>query len=219
MKSVLISIQPKWCELIANGKKTVEVRKTRPKLETPFKVYIYMTKSGNNFLGDGEKDWFVSHNFTMAGKVIGEFVCSKIELFDSAFDEWARSVAPPESCIDSMGWNKFEDIIHHRACMTDEDLNSYFPEDVKAYLWHISNLVIYDEPKELSEFHTVDKDAVRSCGHRHQSYCSAQCDSGYIKNGFYCDRTADWCTQCTTKPITRAPQSWCFVEELKQNEK
>ena len=44
MKSVLISIQPKWCELIANGKKTVEVRKTKPKLETPFKVYIYMTK-------------------------------------------------------------------------------------------------------------------------------------------------------------------------------
>ena len=35
MKAVLISIQPKWCELIASGKKTVEVRKTKPKLETP----------------------------------------------------------------------------------------------------------------------------------------------------------------------------------------
>ena len=46
MKSVLISIQPKWCELIANGKKTVEVRKTRPKLETPFKCYIYCTQGG-----------------------------------------------------------------------------------------------------------------------------------------------------------------------------
>ena len=44
MKSVLISIQPKWCELIASGKKTVEVRKTKPKLETPFKVYIYCTQ-------------------------------------------------------------------------------------------------------------------------------------------------------------------------------
>ena len=44
MKSVLISIQPKYCELIVNGKKTIEVRKTRPKLETPFKVYIYQTK-------------------------------------------------------------------------------------------------------------------------------------------------------------------------------
>lgn len=37
MKEVLFSIQPKWRELIANGKKTVEVRKTRPKIETPFK--------------------------------------------------------------------------------------------------------------------------------------------------------------------------------------
>ena len=44
MKSLLISINPKWCELIASGKKTVEVRKTKPKLETPFKVYIYETK-------------------------------------------------------------------------------------------------------------------------------------------------------------------------------
>lgn len=43
MKSVLISIQPRWCELIASGKKTIEIRKTKPKLETPFKVYIYCT--------------------------------------------------------------------------------------------------------------------------------------------------------------------------------
>lgn len=48
MKSVLISIKPKWCELIANGKKTLEVRKTRPKLEVPFKCYIYCTLKGSN---------------------------------------------------------------------------------------------------------------------------------------------------------------------------
>lgn len=45
MKSVLISIRPKWCELIASGKKTIEVRKTAPKLPTPFKCYIYETKA------------------------------------------------------------------------------------------------------------------------------------------------------------------------------
>ena len=44
MKSVLISIQPKWCERIADGSKTIEVRKTKPKLDTPFKVYIYCTE-------------------------------------------------------------------------------------------------------------------------------------------------------------------------------
>jgi len=41
MKSVILSIQPKWCELIASGRKTIEVRKTRPQIDTPFKCYIY----------------------------------------------------------------------------------------------------------------------------------------------------------------------------------
>lgn len=43
VKSVLISIRPKWCELISSGEKTVELRKTRPKLDVPFKCYIYCT--------------------------------------------------------------------------------------------------------------------------------------------------------------------------------
>lgn len=59
MKSVLISIQPKWCKLIASGKKTIEVRKSKPQLDTPFKCYMYETKEGR-------------------GKVIGEFICDKI---------------------------------------------------------------------------------------------------------------------------------------------
>ena len=45
-KAVLISIRPEWVEKIANGEKTLELRKTEPKLETPFKVYIYCT-AGN----------------------------------------------------------------------------------------------------------------------------------------------------------------------------
>lgn len=44
MKSVLISIRPEWCAKIASGEKTVEVRKTRPKMNPPFKCYIYCTK-------------------------------------------------------------------------------------------------------------------------------------------------------------------------------
>lgn len=56
-KAVLISIRPEWCEKIINGRKTIEVRKTRPKMDTPFKCYIY--KCGN-------------------GKVVGEFLCDQI---------------------------------------------------------------------------------------------------------------------------------------------
>ena len=67
MNSVLISIQPKWCEIIASGQKTIEVRKTKPKLKTPFKVYIYQTFHRENN-GRTYSD----------GKVIGEFVCDEI---------------------------------------------------------------------------------------------------------------------------------------------
>ena len=56
-KAVLISLRQEWCEKIINGRKTIEVRKTRPKMDTPFKCYIY--KCGN-------------------GKVVGEFLCDQI---------------------------------------------------------------------------------------------------------------------------------------------
>ena len=62
-KAVLISIQPEWCQKIMTGQKTIEVRKTRPKMNPPFKCYIY--KCGN-------------------GKVIGEFVCDEIISIDGA---------------------------------------------------------------------------------------------------------------------------------------
>ncbi len=45
MKAVMLSIRPEWCEKILNGEKTVEIRKTKPKIETPFKVYIYCTQN------------------------------------------------------------------------------------------------------------------------------------------------------------------------------
>lgn len=64
-KAVLISIHPEWCSQIENGLKTIEIRKTRPKISTPFKCYIYCTSSfGGSYIG--------------LRKVIGEFVCDDI---------------------------------------------------------------------------------------------------------------------------------------------
>ena len=73
MKAVLLSIQPKYCELIASGKKTIEVRKTSPKIDTPFKCYIYCT------IGNGVKGDYLVPSGIQCGKVIGEFVCNKID--------------------------------------------------------------------------------------------------------------------------------------------
>ena len=74
-REVLISVRPKYCELIANGEKTIEVRKTRPRITTPFKCYIYCTK---DFYRKG--DGYFQGKY--CGKVIGEFVCDKIITID-----------------------------------------------------------------------------------------------------------------------------------------
>ena len=134
MKSIMLSIQPKWCELIASGKKTIEVRKTRPKLETPFKCYIYCTKSKeimfNVFLNEPEKE--VEY---LSGKVIGEFVCDSIR---------------------KGGADNFIQAYYHNnpdeTCLTDQELVLYATIGKSLYFWHISDLKIYDKPKELGEF-------------------------------------------------------------------
>lgn len=76
-KAVMISIRPKWCEKICNGEKTIEVRKTRPKLETPFKCYIYCTLPKyphEDFIATD----YPNPQFYGGGKVIGEFICDRV---------------------------------------------------------------------------------------------------------------------------------------------
>lgn len=200
-KAVMISIKPKWCELIANGKKTIEVRKSRPKIETPFKCYIYCTK-----FKDIHIDMFLNYDETEKktyicnGKVIGEFVCDKIDYFSFSDSEWAYSVAPPGSVM-PMNEDKAIKIMENKGCLTVDDIVSYFgDEDYKAYFWHISDLKIYDKPKELSEFKKINRD----CWYA---------DLGLAKRDCHECKNAD----CFFK---RPPQSWCYVEmEAESNDK
>ncbi|MBQ7792906.1 MAG: ASCH domain-containing protein [Clostridia bacterium] len=157
-KSVLISIQPKWCELIASGEKTVEVRKTKPKLETPFKCYIYETKKKINPWCNGK------------GKVIGEFVCSNIAKGTSQFG----------------------------SCLTMQEISEY-ANNKEVYGWCISDLKIYDKPRELSEFY-------KPCVYGEDSDVSCfLC----VKSGYRPDMHID----CFNK-VARPPVSWCYVDEV-----
>ena len=135
MKSVMISIKPKWCELIASGRKTIEVRKTRPKLETPFKCYIYCTRGfkPNTKYGYKLRAW--------RGKVIGEFVCGRVDTYD---DDTIHAF----SSEDYTRWNDYD---LNQSRIHPEELEIY-AADEWLYGWHISDLVIYDKPKEISEF-------------------------------------------------------------------
>lgn len=190
MKSILISIQPKWCELIASGKKTVEVRKTKPKLVAPFKVYIYETKD-KRFENIGycwQRRKIFKHN---PSKVIGEFVCGYIDEYTNySLDEQCGHIKRREELLRS-------------ACMTLKGWRDYIGSCRSdfGYAWHISNLKIYDKPRELSEFYTLCYSGCDNC--KYQSW-----DYGY---GGGKDLI---CTVRNKKPITRPPQSWCYVEDL-----
>lgn len=141
--TLMLSIKPKWCELIASGRKTIEVRKTRPKCEAPFLCYIYCTKDKGISFWTGKRYAYAddrSHNlFDVCGngKVIGEFVC-----------DYILEITP-----DTYGYHKYfisgDDL--NASCLTTNDLWKY-ANGKTLYGWHISDLVIYDKPKEISEF-------------------------------------------------------------------
>ena len=171
MKSILQSIKPQYCELIASGKKTIEVRKTRPKLDVPFKVYIYETKS--------------SYINGLNGTVIGEYVCDRIE---------------PKYCANGIA-TYYEN--EQGTCLSDTELQMYADGVKPLYFWHISDLKIYDKPKELSEF---------------GKECNLDCPSVHCSYWKYQRVNADeWDYDCTCnniRPLTHSPQLWCYVEEV-----
>lgn len=177
MKSVLISIQPKWCELIASGKKTVEVRKTKPNLSTPFKCYIYCTKGFKPNTRYSYKTW------AGYGKVIGEFLCDSITEWHSDPQSKGYFITMDELALTQLTYGQ---------------LNEY-GKGQTLYGWHISNLRIYDKPKDLSEF---------------KKPCNKKCDKcDYLdvqEIGAY-EHTRE--IKTCLNFIERSPQSWCYVEK------
>lgn len=211
MKSVLISTRPKWCELIEIRKKPIEVRRTRPKTETPFKCYIYETKARSDMPTFVDEDGHVI--YTGRGQVIGEFVCDCITpLYNVCTDEWRLLRG---------GLHEIEKQLVGMACLTEEELHEY-ANGKYCYAWHISDLKIYDKPRELSEFWAYNEEL-----HKHYDsegdFCCwddtneygerlNDCDNAYnnILNCYRCwEEWSGWCHH-----VTRPPQSWCYVEEL-----
>lgn len=154
-KAVLISIRPKWVEKIASGEKTIEVRKTRPKLDTPFKCYIYCTLQGcNEFfrvdLGRDVAKWNRGKWADRKGKVIGEFTCDRCcGIVRVGFDGVNER---PQYFTRLDGWRYVPaDDLLTAAQLTREDLEAYLAGGA-GYGWHIADLLIYDQPKGLDEF-------------------------------------------------------------------
>lgn len=191
MKAILISIQPKYCELIADGKKTIEVRKTKPNLKIPFKCYIYQTKKENDlrayevpFVGkDGKHKEGITERkwINRSGKVIGEFVCDKIDEFYCASVPYQKEnnlgygQFVDNGVYKVNGW--FEGVVFERndryidtmlnnndlkeMCLSAQDIFDYIGIGKHLYAWHITDLKIYDTPKELREFKNLNNEPIK----------------------------------------------------------
>ena len=210
MKAVLISIQPYWCELIASGEKVLEIRKTRPKLETPFKVYIYCTNTrpylvwGDVFRGDWETEFTHISGYSREqaekiwdvfnGHIIGEFTCDYI--FEITANYEIHNELPGSPIETWLEWNDAPDGYETMKELGKASRLSY--EELKCYVgtkggygWHISNLKIYDTPLDLSNF-------FHACEKPSEQNCSACEESGKV----------------SCKQLRHAPQSWCYVMEV-----
>lgn len=185
MKSVLLSTRPKWCEKICHGEKTIEVRKSAPK-EVPFKAYIYCTKDRKNLLPiehgkvlQKVNFWENTDAYYGFGKVIGEFVCDKIDEYTFSHYEAEYRVTHIEQ---------------KSMCLSHPELIQY-GKGKTLYGWHISQLKIYDKPKELKDF-------LLPCGGK---ICWG-CNLLNVKE-------AD-CINRGKRYATLPPQSYMYVEEV-----
>lgn len=174
MKAVLMSIHPKWCELIFSGEKIIEVRKTAPKLEMPYKVYVYETKGATETPWVDEDGHFI---YKGCGQVVGEFVCDTL-ITDKTCGKDA--------------------LFNGAACLTQEECEKYSGGKV-IYGLYITEAKRYYMPKELYEFTKV---------------CNTKSDCGNCNRRKWMLEDGIAQFMGCDKHIYRAPQSWCYVEEV-----
>ena len=196
MKAILMSVRPQWVAKILNGEKTIEIRKKFPKDYVGW-VYIYCTKAKpylheltepkthkKSYWLDKEK-WYMARN----SKVVARFWCDKVEEYVNG-SKWSWKVGAPMwgAC------NDYEYILKD-TCLTEDELYDYCV-DLSFKAIHITKLEIFDKPKEISEFYRLGAWKVYE----------EQFDSSYMK------RTEQEIMKSLSQTLTRAPQSWCYIE-------
>lgn len=222
MKKVLLSVHPKWCELIFSGKKTIEVRKTAPKLEPPFEVLVYFTRKPVLVMFNGTGRHISEYDKTYcyderSGKVIGSFICDKITRYESEFwdDDTYERIQEPWEPLDFEEYGEYEyDTIgengvfcgkghsfSEKSCLTWKELRKYIGKGIKNfYGWHISEPKLFDKPKELSELAVYGK-------------CAKECSEYDICIKYDSVESRFECPDFLRMPLKRAPQSWCYVDD------
>lgn len=131
-KAVLLSIRPEWCKKILDGEKTVEVRRTCPVHGTPFKAYIYCTRTASKEFILDDDNWDVSAKKHggwpgKRGRVIGEFTSDRR---DKLTDLWeAREAAQRKGKKDG----KYHDLVTDMLARAIHSVGNEYADEIAAY--------------------------------------------------------------------------------------
>lgn len=149
MKALLLSIKPEHAINILRGKKTLELRKSVPK---GFKgwVYVYVTKGERlSVVHDDENGKTYYYLNSHWGRSLNQDVP-----FRFWFDEYEmlnyKDKIKDYSYI-NMQLSEMKKFISD-LCLTYDDVKTY-GNGKDLYAWHIKQLEIFDDPKELGEFY------------------------------------------------------------------
>lgn len=174
MKAIMISIQPQWVEKILNGEKTIEIRKSMPKCQSSCKVFIYCTQGKTlvRHSGTQMKQFELLTDQVLNGKVVAEFTLNKVDVLDyldnGVVAGYSLDLKP--------------------TCLCEYDINKYGNKK-DLFAWHIDDLKIYDDFKNINDFYRVDQKFINK-----------------IKSlGIECDGK---------ETLRTPPQSWCYVENI-----
>lgn len=222
MKAILMSVQPKWLEKILNGEKTIEIRKTMPKCELPIDVYLYCTRPKERWsvgcmvfyndelykLPSGEIKYGSSielmaydnctrDNF-LNGKIVAKYIVGEVKpcfydemCFPDGYEDFDGNWVDRSVVCGKQYYITCEEL--EKSCLTYDELENY-GKGKPLYLNEITNLVIFDKPKELGEFYKVKTTELKADITKPRNFDNA--------NGF----------QLEYIPITKAPQSWMYCE-------
>lgn len=211
MKSILLSIKPKWVEKILNGEKTIEIRKTMPKCDLPIDVYIYCTKEkplllyrdiekevklyGSNtskkcyIASVGRRKTRLPNQYDLSGKVVVKFTLRKVEEITATEDRYGE-----ETWYET--YSLACDELLEKSCLDFNELDEYMYGkygNAQGYAYHIEDLVIFDKPRELSEFKHI-------------------CPNIMCDKCNYADLSTDKCLPICSNQLKKAPQNFCYVE-------
>ena len=154
MREICLSLRPYWMAEIANGIKSLEIRKTKPQ-ELPCVAWLYCSKAkpylvrnagmyGERFFCYNYKSDFLDDvGRESNGKIIGKCVIRKA--YDLVTDPrgYVAIKENEQTLVDQECWI-------HKTSLTNQDLLAYLVHGY-GYAWEISDLEIFDEPMSLSD--------------------------------------------------------------------